>query len=154
MKKVRKHNSATKARIAELQKIQATNGGVLYPADVVSFARNPKTALHAAFEWDDTKAAAAHRLEQARQLIRVVVDVEESERSDISVSAYVALRGDRKGEGGYRSVSVLLRTARGRAAILDTAMWELAAFERKYAELQELCEVFAAIRKTRKRMEK
>jgi transcriptional regulator with XRE-family HTH domain len=31
--------------------------------------------------------------------------------------------------------------------VLDTALWELAAFERKYSELQELADVFAAIKR-------
>jgi len=150
----RKQNKVTAARVKELKALQAKNAGVLYPADVVDFARNPKTALHSAFQWDDTKAAEAFRLHQARQLISVTVDVEASDRADLSVSAFIALRDDRKGEGGYRSVSVLLETARGREAILDTAMWELDAFQRKYAELKELCDVFAAIRKVRARIKK
>ena len=33
------------------------------------------------------------------------------------------------------------------ADVLDTALWELAAFERKYAALQELADVFAAIKR-------
>ena len=31
--------------------------------------------------------------------------------------------------------------------VLDTALWELAAFERKYSALQELADVFAAIKR-------
>jgi len=33
--------------------------------NVVRFASNSKTELHKCFEWDDTKAAAKYRLEQA-----------------------------------------------------------------------------------------
>jgi len=41
----------------------------------------------------------------------------------------------------------LLMTKQGRADVLDTALWELAAFERKYSALQELADVFAAIKR-------
>lgn len=41
----------------------------LTPALVVKAARNPKSPLHSAFEWDDSKAGEMYRLEQARSLI-------------------------------------------------------------------------------------
>ena len=59
----------------ELEQIRKANDGELRPADVVEFARNPDTALHSRFTWDDDKAAAEYRLWQARELIRVVVQL-------------------------------------------------------------------------------
>jgi hypothetical protein len=49
------------ARLAELRQIEQKAGGVLQPESVVDFARNPKTALHGAFTWDDTEAARKYR---------------------------------------------------------------------------------------------
>jgi hypothetical protein len=46
--------------------------GRLRPQDVVEAARNPESILHKHFEWDDHQAAQAHRISQARQLIRSV----------------------------------------------------------------------------------
>ena len=52
--------------------IAESNGGRLTPELVVEAARDPASPLHSHFEWDDPKAAAAHRLDQARTLIRSV----------------------------------------------------------------------------------
>ena len=49
-----------------------TKYGRLDPKEVVDAARSPKSALHDRFEWDDTTAAEAYRLQQARGLIRSV----------------------------------------------------------------------------------
>ncbi len=45
------------------------NGGRLTPDAMVEDARSKRSALHPFFEWDDKKAAHAHRIEQARDLI-------------------------------------------------------------------------------------
>lgn len=45
-----------------LQAIYDKNGR-LTPQLVVNAAKNPKSALHSRFEWDDTKAAARYRRE-------------------------------------------------------------------------------------------
>ena len=51
-----------------MKQIADAHGGKLRPKDVVEFARNPATALHECFEWDDKKAAVQGRLwEQARE---------------------------------------------------------------------------------------
>lgn len=64
-----------------LMHIAATSGGVLTPDAVVENARDPESPLHDKFEWDDTKAAHAHRIYQARKLIASVkVIVRESDR--------------------------------------------------------------------------
>ena len=46
--------------------------GQLTPANVVEAARAEDHPLHSRFEWDDGMAAEKYRLNQARQLIRVV----------------------------------------------------------------------------------
>lgn len=57
-----------KARLRELEDVN----GLLLPERVVEAAKDPNDVLHAEFEWDDAKAAHAHRIEQARELIRSV----------------------------------------------------------------------------------
>lgn len=47
--------------------------GEIDPNSIIETARDPRHVLHKKFEWDDTKAAHQHRLNQARQLIRAVV---------------------------------------------------------------------------------
>lgn len=48
------------------------SGGYIEPATVVAAARDPKSPIHDEFEWDVHKAAQAHWLDTARQLIRFV----------------------------------------------------------------------------------
>lgn len=135
-------------RLEELRTIERNGGGILHPEAVVEFAKNPATALHSAFEWDNTEAARQWRIQQARQLIRVVCEY--TPHSTEPVKAFVALKADRYEDGGYRYMPTLLRSKDGRDAVLKTALWELEAFQKKYQELEELAEVFAAIRKVKK----
>ena len=128
----------------ELEQIRKSNGGLLRPLDVVEFARNPKTALHGRFTWDDSKAANEYRLWQARQIIRVSVTV--IPNAEKEYHAYVSLKDDRKQEGGgYRSTVSVLRHSVRRDAMLREALEELDVFRRKYAILTELAPVFEAI---------
>ena len=74
----------------ELERIEQRDA-----AAVVRAARKSKGALHGCFEWDDSKASEAYRLEQARYLLRMVVVVEEPEEKDaepIRYRAYEAVR--------------------------------------------------------------
>lgn len=134
-------------RLEELKRIYKEKGGILRPEDVVEAAEPESSPLHDAFEWDNTKAAQRYRLHQARCLIKVTVQTIEAGDEKRTVRAFVALRKDRKGGEGYRSQPDLLKTADGRKAILDTALWELRAFKAKYADLKELDKIFKEIDK-------
>ena len=137
----------TSARVAELLALAKKHGGSVSPEHVVARARNPSSALHDAFDWDDTEAARQWRIEQARRMLRVLVTVVPHPKSGepISVRAFFAPRI----EGAhvttprnYTFTPTLLATKDGRAALYATAKAELAAFERKYAMLEELIPLF------------
>lgn len=87
-----------------LEKIAETHGGRLTPEAVVDAARDPDSILHAHFEWDDGKAGAAHRLNQARTIIRSVRVVIRTETTRIESVAYVRDPQAGASEQGYRSV--------------------------------------------------
>ena len=57
-----------------LRLIQQKEGN-LNPKEVLRDARNPNSPLHQLFEWDDSVAAEAYRLMQAKQVVRYVVRV-------------------------------------------------------------------------------
>lgn len=57
---------------ASLEAIAERSGGQLTPEAVVDAARDPSSALHAHFTWDDAEAAHKRRLDEARTLIRSV----------------------------------------------------------------------------------
>lgn len=134
-----------------------SDDGAVNPADVVAFAKNPKTALHAEFIWDDSKAAIEHRLWQARQIIRVCVYYEPAVEQKIR--AYISLPDDRGTDRpGYRRTTDIVHNADHRAAMLAMALRELEFFQQKYAVLSELAQVFEVARrvtvKARKRAAK
>lgn len=57
---------------AELLRIREANGGVLTAEAIVRASAALDAPLHSRFEWDDEKAGHKHRLNQARNLVRVV----------------------------------------------------------------------------------
>lgn len=135
--------------ISELNRIASRNGGVLKPELVVEEARRPSSPLHSRFQWDDSVAAHEYRIFQARNLIRVVVHVlpngnEETER------VWVSLKQDQQNEGGgYRTLVSVLSDADLRKQLLEQAFEDLQYFEEKYSHLQELAEIFKAMKKIR-----
>jgi hypothetical protein len=79
-----------KDQLHELEMLRVQVGGELKPDDVVEFARSNNTALHSAFEWDDTEAAVKYRMQQAGQVIRVAVTMlPRPDGALIPVRAYV-----------------------------------------------------------------
>lgn len=127
----------------ELERVRTTHGGMLKPADVVEFAKNPDTALHSHFEWDDTEAARAFRLVQARTVIQLVFAVV-TENTE-PVRAFISLPSDRATGGGYRSIKEVLSDEGRRGEMLRDVIERLAALKRKYSHLSELVSVWSAI---------
>lgn len=130
----------------ELERIrEADPEKLLKPEAVVEAARDEASPLHAHMEWDDTAAAHAHRLAQARALIRVVVTVFPGFQAP--VRAYVSLPSERGEQGGYRRTDHVLAEQALRRELLAAARRELAAFQRKYSQLEELAQLFAEANK-------
>lgn len=128
--------------VQELKRIAKQHGGVLQPEDVVEFARNPDTALHGHFDWEDTSAAAKWRLHQARNVIRVNVEVLEGSKDPVKV--FVSLKSDR-GVNGYRPLVSVMSNHEQRAELLQQAKDEADAWRIKYRRLIELVPVFEAM---------
>lgn len=142
------------ARLKELKNIEERHKGVLHPRDVITRAKNENSALHSYFDWDDKSAAYKHRLEQARELITEFHEITYVDNTPHVVPVYTSLYTDRKeGKGGYRRMTRVLRTKTGREELLETALWELSALERKYKALHELASVFEAAREIRKTLD-
>lgn len=133
--------------VAELRRIAKANGGLVHPEAVVDSARPKSSPLHSRFEWDDGEAGHQYRLWQARQLIRVVVDLLPG--TDTQTEVFVSLKSDRR-HGGYRVVAEVLSDRQLREQMLRDALDELEFFRDKYKSLRELAEVFAAIKKARR----
>lgn len=74
---------------AQLHRLAELHDGRLVPDMVIEDARDPSSPLHGEFEWDDARAAHAHRVSTALKLIngfRVNVSIEER---TLNAPAYV-----------------------------------------------------------------
>jgi hypothetical protein len=136
-----KKKSIKELRDAELLALKKK--GKLKAATVVEYAKNPKTALHSAFEWDDSKAAHQHRLWQAEHLIISVRIIEP--KSNTPIQAFVSLGSDRKQKGGgYRDTISVLSDKQLREELLMQAWREFRYWQEKYQSLVELTPIFTA----------
>jgi len=135
--------------IEELELIRKKNKGLIRPEDVVAYAKDENTDLHSRFEWNDDIASVKWRLHQARNIIRMVVIVEENTKE--SCRMYVSLNDDRNSEtGGYREIYSVLFDKELRNQMIVEAKQELDIFRNKYSALEELKTVFEAIDKLNK----
>ena len=130
---------------AELDQIRLAHDGVIKPEDVVEFAKDPATALHTHFEWDDTEAAREYRLVQARTVIRLCITIVQEDVPP--VRAFVSLPSDRVRGGGYRSIQDVVNDESRRQEMLRDALERLQAIKRTYAHLQALRPIFDAMEK-------
>jgi len=148
-----------------LAEILASSGGkLLKPEDVVDAAADPDHPLHSEFEWNDSAAAAQHRLTQARTLIRSIpVIYVREERSKnpheqnpvIRLRKYQSLPSDRKDGGGYRDVEEVIGDGNMLEEMLATAKSEVDSVLRRYGIFEELVtEVRAAMDKVKPRKKK
>lgn len=95
---------AIRERLAE---IEAANGGRLTPSDVVRDAKRKDSPLHPLFEWDTRKAAAAHWIDQARQIITSVRVQVRTDTTKVTAVYYVRDPTAERGQQGYVSVNRL-----------------------------------------------
>jgi ADP-dependent phosphofructokinase/glucokinase len=132
-----------------LETIRLENGGELHPQAVVADARDAKSPLHRYFEWDDKKAAEAHRMDQARALIRSVRVIDDKDEK--SRPAFLSIRSD---VGiGYHSIRDVLNSHDLRQRLLEQAQRDLDAWTARYRELREIVElVLPAQRELRRRV--
>lgn len=126
-------------RIGEaLEALTALAEGELAPKAVVDAARSASHPLHAHFEWDDAIAAEAHRLEQARHIIRIVRVVDE-DASEGNTRAFLSVSD--KGGTSYRPMGDVKQSVDLQAAVLRAAARDLDAFQRRYRDLTDVCAI-------------
>jgi hypothetical protein len=122
---------AALAQIAEQQR------GRLTPPAVIEAARNNRHPLHRFFEWDDAVAAESYRLDQARTLIRCVKIVSD----DHAEPAPAFLSISDKGGTSYRTLQDVMDSADLQNHVLVAAERDLAAFEKRYRSLSDICDI-------------
>ena len=128
------------------EKLEETVG--LTNHNLVEASRPEDAPLHNEFEWDDEAAAEKYRESQAGTIIRQLVVVREEENVTAEpVRAFFTLDTEPKKPATYETTSVIMSDISKRNRLLEIALFELRAFERKYQQLSELEDVFKAIEK-------
>lgn len=139
--------------VPELQVIQRQHGG-LEPQVVVEKAKNPRSALHKHFEWDDSEAAKEYRIHQARNLIRAVEVIIQpvQDRPPITTRAFISVVQQNNEGRIYLPIERVMSDPNYRRQTIERAMAELDVWEEKYRNLRELAEIFQAIQRTREKV--
>jgi hypothetical protein len=127
---------------------QVANGGHLYAPRVVEWARrHPQSKLHDEFVWDNTRAGQLYRIEQARRLIRVYIEIPEPNFPEMR--AYVSIASDRRRGGGmYRPMREVKASKLLLDQLLAEAYQQMEMFKAKYGILKELMDVLDAMDRT------
>jgi len=110
--------------------------GESYTADdIVNYAKeHPDSELYKEFEWDDEKAAASWRKQQARFIVCHLV-VKETAKDDEQPTEYRIIQ---RGENAYMPVKMIFRNDDEYNSLLNRAKTELMAFQKRYKEIAEL----------------
>ena len=129
--------------------------GLIRPHDIVAFAKDPKTALHRHFDWDNNIAGQKHRLHQARILVAQYRLVDNRGQAT-PVRALVSLKLDRyrREGGGYRTMQDVMADDNLKQNLLDDCLDELERTEEKYHSITELASVWREISKVRAQQKK
>ena len=120
-------------------------GDTYTPKDIVNLARDEKTELHKLFDWDDSVAAERWRETQARYIVRCIcVDTNEmtGKKLEVPIRAIVSTNERTK---EYQPMTVVFKESDAYERLLNEALAELQAFQKKYKALKELEPVFDAI---------
>jgi hypothetical protein len=120
---------------AALNEIAVAREGRLTPKDVVDTARAEQHPLHQHFEWDDSVAGELYRVDQARNIIRVI-RVEDGDAREGTSRAFLSIKDDGV---AYRSITEVKSSADLQDSILRAAERDLEAFERRYRDLVDVC---------------
>jgi hypothetical protein len=110
------------------------------PEWLVEQARPHGSPAHHMFEWDDAVAANAHRIEQARHMIRsLAITVEDRTPIEVRALCHVPSRET------YVPHARVFNDVDMRAEVVEQAKREYKALSRKYRVYTELAKVHEAI---------
>jgi hypothetical protein len=129
---------------SRLEELRKKFKGELTPKDVVDDARSKRSPLHSFFEWNDSGAAEAFRLTQARGLIRSVVAIyTHTDKPATRLRAFVHI--PEPGAPHYRELSDAMSKTATRTLILQRAWRELTAWRQRYQDLKDFSDLFKKI---------
>lgn len=110
------------------------------PEEVLEKARNENSELHKCFLWDNDEAAERYRLQQARQIIQLLVITPKHE-NDEPIRVY-QISSERN---TYQPTQFFIQNPDEYQLLLKRAKGELKAIRSRYKTLSELEAVFDSI---------
>ena len=126
---------------ADAQKVAEEIGfGKITPMEVLEKAKDETTELHKCFEWNDSIAAEKYRLEQAKNIIRMLVYEKETKEQEV-----VRYYAKTETKHVYQPTKQFLVQEDEYQGLLRRALAELEAFKNKYHTLTELESIFDAM---------
>lgn len=121
----------------ELERIREKHG-VLSAEKVVEESRSEESVLHRVFEWDDAKAAAEYRLQQARTLIGNIRVVVTETQVTGRIRAFVNVVTEDYGKRTYVPLQRAMADKVAADDLLKQAKADMDSFVVKYSSLEQL----------------
>ena len=110
------------------------------PQEILEKARDETSELHKCFEWDDSVAAERYRLQQAGNVLRMLVFTPKTSEEQPVRCFHITME-----KNTYQPTQQFLVQENEYQILLKKALNELETFKRKYHTLSELEQVFEAI---------
>lgn len=126
---------------ADAQKVADEIGNdKITPQEMIEKARDEQSELHKCFEWNDTVAAEKYRLQQARNVLSMLVFKPKTEEEQP-----VRMFSLTTEKSVYQPTKQFLVQADEYQDLLKRALAELETFKKKYRTINELEGLFEAI---------
>ena len=139
-------------KLAAFEALYERHGGRMSPRIILDEAASPSSPFHDEFIWDNEVAGEGYRLAQAAQLIRkwrgAILRIDQEKRVvhvEVVRRAQSPERQRGKGHDSYRTIEDIMADPDMREDMLRTVLKELNAYRKRYAQLYELAEVWAAL---------
>lgn len=117
------------------------NGGNPNPEQIAEEARNNRHPFHRHLTFDDAEAARKYRVNEVRNIIRLLSTIEEEETDESPIRAFINVKAD-AGQAYYATAKV--QTSRElQRAVLTQAKKDLDAWCKRYASLKAICRLVA-----------
>ena len=125
------------------------------PLDILAAARPKTSPLHEFFTWSNDEAAGRYRIIEARNLARAisVTYVFTNAPEQKHERAFVSLARRHGVQEEYQTSIKVFSNPDLLKQLLDRALQEVDAWSARYDHLQELADVFKAIKRVKKRRE-
>jgi len=126
-----------------LSLMKKKKASIVKPEELVKDAKQKNTPYHGYFQWDNTKAGAEYRKEQARDLLRNIVEVEivSDKKQDRQVEVRSFHVVSENNERGYSPLEHVLSSKDLTNQVLERALKEAKSWSARYKMYSELADI-------------